>query len=63
MKISGVGRVEATVDADGKVTDAKTISGNRMLGAAEEEAVHKWKYAPVPASTVQVDVNFAQYYR
>ncbi len=60
MKISGVVRVEATVDADGKVTDAKTISGNRMLGAAAEEAVRKWKYAPGPASTVQVDVNFAQ---
>ena len=60
MKISGVVRVEATVDAAGKVTAAKAMSGSRALSPAAEEAVSKWKYAPAEtASTVEVDVNFS----
>jgi len=60
MRISGVVRVEATVDPNGKVTAAKAVSGNHTLGPAAEEAVSKWKYAPAEApSTVEVDINFA----
>ena len=60
MKITGVVKVEATVDADGKVTDVKTLSGSRTLSPAAEEAVRKWKFAPTGAtSTEDVDVNFA----
>ncbi|MFZ1015106.1 MAG: TonB family protein [Terracidiphilus sp.] len=32
MRISGVVKLEASVDPDGKVTDVKTVSGNHMLG-------------------------------
>lgn len=60
MKISGVVRVEATIDAEGKVIAVKTISGSHVLSQAAEEAVSKWKYAPAAESTtVEVDVNFA----
>jgi TonB family protein len=60
MKISGEVKVEATVDAAGKVSDAKAISGNKMLAAAAEDAVRKYKFAPgSETSTVHVDVNFA----
>jgi TonB family protein len=60
MKISGQVKVEATVDADGKVTAVKTISGNRMLSAAAEDAVKKWKFEAGPGvGTTEVDVNFA----
>jgi TonB family protein len=60
MKISGVVKVEATVDAEGKVTDIKTLSGNRALSPAAEEAVRKWRFVPADApSTVNVEVNFA----
>jgi TonB family protein len=60
MKITGVVKVEATVDADGKVTDVKTLSGSHTLSPAAEEAVRKWKFAPAAAtSTEDVDVNFA----
>jgi TonB family protein len=59
MKISGSVMVEATVDAEGKVTAVKTINGNRMLSAAAEEAVHKWKFeSGAGESTVQVELNF-----
>jgi TonB family protein len=60
LKIAGAIRVEATVDPDGKVIDAKTISGNRLLSLAAEDAVRKWRFEPATAqSTVEVTVNFA----
>jgi TonB family protein len=60
MKITGVVKMEVTIDADGKVTAVKTIEGNRMLSMAAEEAVHKWKYVPGDgAETVTVEMNFA----
>ncbi len=60
MKITGQVKIEATVDADGKVTDVKTLSGSHTLSPAAEEAVRKWKFVPADAPTTEnVDVNFA----
>jgi TonB family protein len=60
MKITGVVKVEATVDPDGKVTGVKVISGNSALQNAAEDAVRKWKFVAGDATdTVNVDVNFA----
>ena len=60
MKISGAVVISVTVDAQGNVTDAKAVSGNRMLSAAAEDAVRKWKFLPGTAeSTETVDINFA----
>ncbi|MDR3774764.1 MAG: energy transducer TonB [Terracidiphilus sp.] len=59
MRITGIVKVEATVDAEGKVTAVKTLSGNRTLASAAEEAVSKWRFAPGDGnSTVDVDLNF-----
>lgn len=60
MKISGVVKVQATVDADGKVTAVKTLTGSSALQNAAEEAVRKWKFASGDGTaTVDVDVTFA----
>jgi TonB family protein len=60
MRISGVVIVAATVTPDGAVSATKTVSGNKMLAGAAEEAVHKWKFVSASAeSTVDVSVNFA----
>ena len=60
MRISGAVKVEATVDADGKVTDVKTINGNRALATAAEDAVRKWKFAPgAGVSVVELEINFS----
>jgi len=60
MKITGIVKMEVTVDPEGKVTAVKTIEGNRMLSMAAEDAVHKWKFAPGEGvETVTVDINFA----
>jgi TonB family protein len=60
MKVEGTVKLEATVDADGKVTDVKRISGNSLLTIAAEDAVHKWKYESGSGSaTVEVELTFA----
>ena len=60
MKISGVVKVEATVDPEGKVTGVKTLTGNSALQNAAEDAVRKWKFVPGQSTeTVNVEVNFA----
>jgi TonB family protein len=59
MKISGTVNVQVTVDAEGKVTDAKATNGNRLLAGAAEDAVRKWKFAPGDGiSVVNVEINF-----
>lgn len=59
MKITGEVKVEVTVDADGKVTDAKAISGSKTLSPAAEDAVRKWKFFPAAdVSHVDVTVKF-----
>jgi TonB family protein len=60
MRIAGSVSVQVTVDAEGKVTDAKATTGNRLLGGAAEDAVRKWKFVPGEGvSVVTVEINFA----
>ena len=44
LKISGEVKLEALVDAQGKVKSVKAVSGNHMLGEAAEEAVKGWRF-------------------
>jgi TonB family protein len=60
LGIEGAVKVEATVEADGKVADVKTLSGNHMLATAAEDAVRKWKFAAGSGEDkVDVEVNFS----
>jgi TonB family protein len=60
LKIAGTVVVEATVDANGRVGGVKTVSGNRMLSIAAEDAVRKWKFESGSGTdTVDVQVNFS----
>jgi TonB family protein len=60
MKITGIVKIEAVVDATGKVTSVKTISGSSALQNAAEEAVRKWKFVSGEGNaTVDVDVSFS----
>ena len=59
MKIAGAVNIQATVDAGGKVSDVKTVAGNRLLAPAAEDAVRKWSFEPGSGtSKVNVEVNF-----
>ncbi len=60
MRITGEVKLQATVDAEGRVTDVKVISGSSALVNAAEDAVRKWKFAPgAGVDQVEVSVNFA----
>jgi len=60
MKITGAVKVQASIDPEGAVVEAKAISGNRMLSPAAEDAVRRWKFAPgASKSTIEVEINFA----
>jgi TonB family protein len=60
MRISGVVKLEATVDAEGRVTEVKMISGNSLLAFAAEDAVRKWKFESGPGiAKVEVSLTFA----
>lgn len=59
MKVEGTVSVEATVDATGKVTAAKSVGGNALLAPAAEDAVLKWKFdSGAGVSKVKVEINF-----
>lgn len=59
LRVTGVVKLEVTVDSDGKVKDIKTVSGNHMLSVAAEEAVQKWRFAAAAAdSTENLDIDF-----
>jgi TonB family protein len=59
MKIAGNVRLEAVVDADGKVKDVKELSGNHMLAVAAEQALRQWKFAPGTGDTSEtVEITF-----
>lgn len=59
MHVVGMVRVEATVDATGKVVDVKPVSGNHVLSIAAEDAVRKWRFEPgAGESKVQLAFNF-----
>ena len=59
MRIEGAVKVEVKVDPTGKVTGARALNGNRILSAAAEEAVRKWRFEPGSGdATVDVEVDF-----
>jgi TonB family protein len=59
MRVSGQVRLEASVDAQGKVTEVKELSGNHTLALAAKEALMQWKFAPASSDTNEtVEINF-----
>lgn len=59
MHVEGVVHVEVTVAANGRVTETKALSGNKMLEPAAEYAIRHWKFAAAAAPSVEnVTINF-----
>jgi TonB family protein len=59
MKIEGTVKIEAVINDEGAVEDAKVISGHALLAPAAVEAVKKWRYEPGGGKSVQaVNVDF-----
>jgi len=61
MHIGGTVRVAATIAANGSVTKAKAIHGNKLLEPAAESAIRRWKFAPGHGpSTENIDIDFVE---
>jgi periplasmic protein TonB len=58
--ITGVVIMEATIDADGQVTDVRVLRGPEALRRAAVEAVRQWRFEPPAVHPMQLTmtVNF-----
>ena len=54
--VSGVVIIEARIDAEGNVTDARVIRPVAMLSEAAQDAVLQWKFTPTMLNGVAVPV-------
>jgi len=58
-KIGGIVVVEATLDAQGGVSDARVLNGPAELRKAALQSILEWRFALAPAGTTrQISINF-----
>ena len=55
-RVDGMVIVEATIDTDGRVSNAKVLKGKPLLNQAALEAVGTWRYTPTLLNGVPVSV-------
>jgi protein TonB len=59
MKVEGTVRLEADVNADGKVEEVRALSGHALLKPAAIDCLKKWEFEPGRGKTTEVVfVNF-----
>ena len=59
MRVEGTVKIEAVINDEGTVEDAKVISGHALLAPAAVEAVKKWRYEPGGGKSTQaVNIDF-----
>jgi len=54
MNITGVVKVQVTIDKNGTVKSTKLMGGHPVLASASLDAVTKWKYEPGPEETTGI---------
>jgi TonB family protein len=54
MNLTGVVKVQVTIDKNGTVKNAKLMGGSPVLAGASLDAVTKWKYEPGPEETTGI---------
>jgi TonB family protein len=54
MNVAGKVKIEATISADGRVTNTKVIGGSPLLVGAATEALKKWRYEPAAKESIEV---------
>jgi len=54
MNVAGKVKIEATISADGRVTNTRAIGGSPLLINAAMEALKKWRFEPAPKETMEV---------
>jgi TonB family protein len=60
MGITGTVVVHVTILPNGTVSDTHVESGHKLLAPAAEQAVHQWRFAGAPDSTVMnIEIVFS----
>jgi TonB family protein len=54
MNATGKVKIEATISADGKVTNTKVIGGSPLLVGAAQDALKKWRFEAATKESVEV---------
>lgn len=54
MNVTGKVKIEATIAADGHVTNTRVIGGSPLLVNAATDALKKWRFEPAPKETTEV---------
>ena len=54
MKATGKVKIEATISADGRVTNTKVIGGSPLLVGAAMDALKKWRFEPAAKESIEV---------
>lgn len=60
LSLHGKVRIEATVSADGHVSNTTIVGGNPVLASAAVDAVKKWRFEAGPKDTTElIEIDFA----
>jgi protein TonB len=59
QRVSGDVKIDALIDASGRVTTMKVVSGPAMLHQAAMDALHVWKYQPATLDGKPVPIHLA----
>jgi TonB family protein len=54
LKVAGKVKIEATISADGHVTNARVVGGNPVLVPAAVDAIKKWRYESGPKESTEI---------
>src|SRR5271154_1821965 len=54
MNATGKVKIEATISADGRVTNTKVLGGSPLLVGAAQDALKKWRFEPAAKESVEV---------
>jgi TonB family protein len=59
MNVTGVVKIQITIDKSGAIKNAKLVGGHPLLATAALDAIKKWKYEPGPEDTTGiVEIRF-----
>jgi TonB family protein len=54
MNLTGTVKIEATISADGHVTNTRVVGGSPVLVGAATDALKKWRFEPAAKDSVEV---------
>lgn len=54
LHLSGKVKIETTISAEGRVTNARVIGGSPVLASAALKAVNAWRFEPGPKETTEI---------